>query len=79
MSDSLVLGMPLDLGEDDELADAQPLAALVVVKCLAADGSIAYCARSTSGVQTVEALGMARFAALKLEQAIWQRGEDDDD
>jgi hypothetical protein len=77
VSDSLILGMPLALGEDDELADAQPLAALVVVKCLAADGSIAYCARSTEGVQTVEALGMARYAVLKLEQAIWQRGDDE--
>ena len=77
-ADQTVLGMPLEMAaHDDEIS--QPLAAIVVVKCLDQDGAISYRSRATLGVQTVEALGMARYAVLRLEQAIWQRGEDADD
>jgi hypothetical protein len=78
MTGATVLGMPLEMASDDDQI-SQPLAAIVVVKCLNADGSIGYRSRATTGVQTVEALGMARYAVLKLEQAILQRGGDDDD
>jgi hypothetical protein len=77
VSDHAVLGMPLEMASDDDEI-SQPLAAVVVVKCLDSDGAISYRSRATEGIQTVEALGMARYAVLKLEQAIWERGEDDD-
>lgn len=81
MSDSLVLGMPLVTAEDDDTALAQPLAALVIVKAFdeSSEVGVRHAVRSTAGLSTTEALGMARRAVLLLEKAIWQRGEDDDD
>lgn len=51
--------MPLE-GETDIV---QPLAALVVVKGLDADGEVAYWARATADVTSVECYGMAMYAA----------------
>lgn len=50
-----VAGLPLE-GENDIM---QPLAAVVCIKGLDAEGKVAYWSRATDGVTTTEALGMA--------------------
>ncbi|MCW2904455.1 MAG: hypothetical protein JWO67_6720 [Streptosporangiaceae bacterium] len=62
-----VLGMKLDTEHADL---AQPLAALVVVKGLDAEGRVAYWAMATEDIQTVEALGMANYAKVRLEKSL---------
>jgi hypothetical protein len=59
-----VCGLPIE-GELNEF----PLAALVVVKCLVEDG-VTYQARATDGLSTVEAMGMAELAVLRLREAL---------
>jgi hypothetical protein len=70
-------GLEVELQEGEEIT--QPLAVLVVVKHLNADAVVEYSARASDGVSTVEALGMARYATLKLEQAIWNLVDNNDD
>lgn len=53
--DVTIAGMELS-GENDIM---QPLAAVVVIKGLDADGNVAYWSRATDGLSTTEALGMA--------------------
>ena len=53
--DVTVAGLPL-AGENDIM---QPLAAVVCVKGLDADGKVAYWSRATEGLSTTEAQGMA--------------------
>lgn len=72
--DATVCGLPI-VGSEEF---GQPLAALVVVKMLEDDG-VRYAVRATDGLQTIEALGMARAAVLKLEKAIVAYDLDDDD
>jgi hypothetical protein len=67
-----VLGLPL-VGMPD---DVTPLAALVVVKALDADGKVAYYARATDGVTTVEAVGMGIYGVDQLREAL-RTGEDE--
>ena len=50
-----VAGLPL-IGENDIM---QPLAAVVCVKGLDEDGKVCYWSRSTEGLSTTEAQGMA--------------------
>lgn len=64
---SEVCGLPLVGMPDDDL---QPLSAVVVVKVLDKDGDPAYRVRATEGLLAVEALGMAHYAALRLEMAL---------
>jgi hypothetical protein len=54
--DLTVAGMPLVCEADDI---AVPLAAVVVIKGLDADGDIAYWSCATENLKTTEALGMA--------------------
>ena len=68
--DLTVLGMPLDVHEGDPLASVQPLCAMVVVKGLDADGEIVYLTGATDGLMTVECLGMAELARLRLRHAL---------
>jgi hypothetical protein len=77
--DCTVLGMTLDVGENDVLVTAQPLSAFIVVKALDEDGDICYCTAATEGLQSVECLGMAEYAALKLRTGMASRmnGEED--
>jgi len=72
MSDCTVLGMALDAGEDDLIRSAQPLSALVVVKALCGD-AIVYLTAATEGLQSVECLGMAEYAALRLRHGLTPR------
>lgn len=70
-SDSLnnkVCGLELQLVDDEKITT--PLCALAVVKHLTPDGRPAYSARATENVLSVEALGMARYAVLRLEEAL---------
>lgn len=67
MSAALVLGMPLDGEPDDPINTATPLCALVVVKALNEDGHEQYYTAATGGLKSVEALGMAEYAVLKLK------------
>lgn len=62
------LGLPLG-GADDI---GQPIAALVVVKYFddEAENGVAYRALATDGLTSVEAIGMARYATVRLERAI---------
>jgi hypothetical protein len=69
--------MTLDAGEDDPIRTAQPLSALVVVKALDGDGDLVYLTGATEGLQTVECLGMAEYAALRLRHGLTSRLADD--
>ena len=71
-----VCGLPLE-GADDI---GQPVAALVIVKTFDGDSEIGVCyrVRATGGLSTVEALGMADYAALRLREGLRRRLEDDD-
>lgn len=73
----MILGMPLDVTEDDGIASCQPLSGFVMVKALGADGEIRYLTAATDGLKSVECLGMARYAVLKLEHGL-MREEDVD-
>ena len=55
MNDVTVAGLPL-IGENDIM---QPLAAVVCVKGLDEEGKVCYWSRSTEGLTTTEAQGMA--------------------
>lgn len=77
MADSTVLGMPLDVTEDDPVATCQPLSAMIVVKALDGDGDVVYLTAATEGLMSVECLGMARYAVLKLEQGLITRMDED--
>ena len=71
--DATCCGLPVEGSEDF----GQPVAALVVVKLLEESG-VRYCARATGGVASVEALGMARMAVLRLERAVLAEDLGDD-
>ena len=71
--DCTVLGMDLDIGVNDPIATAQPLAAFVVVKVLNASGHEEYLTAATAGLHPVECLGMAGFAVEKLKYALRRR------
>lgn len=75
-----VLGMALDISDGDPIASCQPLSALVVVKALDAAGDVAYYTAASDGLKSVECLGMAEYAALKLRRGLAadMGGEDDD-
>lgn len=64
-----VLGLPLDVAGDDPIRACTPLGGLVVAKALGADGEIGYYTAATDGVTSVECLGMAELAALKLRRS----------
>ena len=63
-----VCGLPIDGAEEV----TQPLAALVVVKCFDPDSEVgvSYRVRATTGLSSVEALGMADFAVLRLKNEL---------
>lgn len=61
---NMVCGLPLQGGLDE---GEVPLEAIVVVKHLTVDGSVAYTPYATPEVTTVEALGMLDHARRKLE------------
>ncbi len=66
MTDALVLGMPLEGGEDI----GQPAGALVVVKGLDKAGNLSYWPLCTEGIMTVEAIGMAILALDRLRAGL---------
>lgn len=78
MIDCKVLGMDLNVDEDDVLVTSQPLSAFVVVKALDEEGDIVYLTAATEGLQSVECLGMAEFAALKLRAGMARFRTNDD-
>lgn len=71
--------MPLVAGEDDDIATCQPVCGFVVVKALNSGGEVCYLTAATDGLKSVECLGMARYAVLKLEQGILREDQDDED
>ena len=73
MADCTVLGMPLDVDGGDVMVTAQPIAAFVIVKALDEDGDLVYLAGATEGLPTVECLGMAEYAVLRLRHGLTQR------
>jgi hypothetical protein len=77
-SDCTVLGMPLDVGEDDLITTVQPLAAVVIVRALDEDGDVVYATACTEGLHSLDAWAMARYAALRLETAMAGRMRGDD-
>jgi hypothetical protein len=68
-----ILGMPLDLAEDSAIAGCQPLCGFVVVKALDEDGDVCYLTAATHDLESVECLGMAEYAALKLRRGLARR------
>lgn len=66
----VVLGMHLDVDEDDALNSVQPLCAVIMIKALNKDGHVCYLSRSTTGLTLVEALAMVRYTELKLEHGL---------
>lgn len=76
-----ILGMEVltRLDGTDEAEVLHPIAALVVVKTLDQDGSVAYRVRATEGVSVVEAFGMAGYAADLLRAGFPHNCEDDGD
>lgn len=78
MDEFKVLGMDLSVEEDDVLVTAQPFSAFIVVKAFDADGDVVYLTAATEGLQSVECLGMAEFAALKLRNGMTRCLHDDD-
>jgi hypothetical protein len=77
MADSLILGMPLDVSAGDAITSVQPLCGFIVVKGLDEDGEVVYCTAATEGLQSVECLGMAEYAVLKLKRGIARRIDED--
>lgn len=71
--DCTVLGMDLDIGVNDPIATAQPLAAFVVVRALDEAGELVYLTGATAGLPTVDCLGMADYAIEKLKHALHRR------
>ena len=67
-------GLPIEGGEDI----GHPLAALVIVKSFDEDSEngVCYQVRATEGLSSVECLGMAELAVLRLKEAL-SGGEDD--
>lgn len=70
MADCTILGMQLDAAEDDDITTCQPLSGFVVVKALDSDGEVRYLTAATDGLKSVECLGMARYAVLRLEHGL---------
>ena len=80
MSDTAIpsiLGMPLNVEAGDGIAACQPICGLVVVKALDEDGEVCYFTAATDGLKSVECLGMARYAVLRLERGLTEDFSDD--
>lgn len=77
MADRTVLGMPLGEPGDDALWAGTPLEAVVIVKMLNADGEMAYVTSATPDLKDVEALGMLRYAQLRMEVGMTTRMGDE--
>ena len=77
MAEPAVCGLPLEGGEDT----GQPVAALVILKTFDQDSEVGVCyqVRATDGLSTVEALGMADYAVLRIRDGLSCHGKGDDD
>lgn len=72
MAEMTVAGMPLTgIDVPDEEV---PIAAVVVLKLLNAEGALAYRPAATEGLSTVEALGMIQYAQIKLSMGLAANG-----
>lgn len=73
-NEATVCGLPLEGGEDI----GQPVAALLVVKTFDGDSEVGVCyqVRATGGLSTVEALGMADYAVLRIRDGLSRHGEE---
>lgn len=65
-----ILGMPLDLADDDPILAVTPLCGFTVIKGLDSDGDVCYYTAATPGLTSVECLGMAHLAVLKLQGSL---------
>ena len=72
-----VCGLPLEGGEEI----GQPVAALVIVKTFDETSEVGVCyqIRATGGLSTVEALGMADYAVIRISDGLRRAGEASDD
>ena len=69
MPDSSVAGLPMRW-EDGENNQIFPMAALVVLKGVDMDGDEVYLVTNSEGLKSVDALGMAHFAVLTIEDEV---------
>jgi hypothetical protein len=78
VTDCLVLGLPLDVTDDDPIHTITPLSAMVVVKGLDENGEVMYCTGATESLKSVECLGMAELAVAKLKRGLMEAMEDEE-
>ena len=69
MPKSSVAGLPMRW-EDGENNKIFPMAALVVLKGVDQEGDEVYLVTNSDGLQSVDALGMAHFAVLTIEDEV---------
>jgi hypothetical protein len=65
-----ILGMPLDVDDDDAITSCQPVSGFAVIKALDENGEVCYLTAATDGLKSVECLGMVEYAALKLRHGL---------
>ena len=73
-----LLGLSLDLPEGDCLEGLTPLCGFFVAKVLNEEGEVSYVSVGTDSLTSVECLGMARWAVLKLERGLTAEFEEDE-
>lgn len=74
-----ILSMELDVDEDSPLLSCQPLCGFVVIKALDEEGRICYHAAATANLKSVECLGMAEYAVLKLRHGLMREFDEEDE
>jgi len=74
-----IFGLPLDVKDTDRIITCTPLAGFVVLKALDKEGEIVYLGGATDGLKSIECLGMARYAVLRLEHGLLQELEEEDE
>lgn len=62
--------MPLDADDNDLVMNITPLCGFAVVKGLNEDGEVCYATVATQGLKSIECLGMAEYAILRLKQGL---------
>lgn len=72
-----IFGLPLDVDASDLIARCTPLCGFVVIKALDDEGEVGYFTAATHGLKSVECLGMAEFAVLKLQHGLTSRMNDE--
>lgn len=74
-----ILGMPLDVDDDDAIMTCQPVCGLVIIKALDENGEIVYFSAATDGLKSVECLGMVEYTSLRLKHGLMQALEEEEE